>query len=245
MSEIVFRADTDIAPIAQKDAGRRRGVRSSAPDEDLSRLGMAFATLDAALLAGNTSDTVYNRWWAAVRAALPIRAQAARGRRIKAKMLLAVMRETRADGVVCELARSVANDLIGRVGRKKRPLSATEIIVRYFVEQGLSRRAAGVLTACGCRDVDDVLRLDLGPAVSGGSGMTTLEFITGRVSSMFRVLAGGDVLVGFVRRDDDFGWIARTIGDPAGLRSGTVWKFPDRVSAVTWILARDQSGAAA
>jgi hypothetical protein len=146
----------DVSP-----ASRRRGVRSAAPDEDLSRLGAAFACLDAALLAGDTSDNLSDRWWAAVQDALPIRARAARGRRIKAKMLLAVIRETRADGAVCDLARSVANDLTGRMGRKKKPLSPTEITIQHFMEQGLSRRAAGVLTARGCRDADDILRLEL------------------------------------------------------------------------------------
>jgi hypothetical protein len=152
----------DIA-IAQDvaSASRRRGVRSAAPDEDLSRLGAAFARLDVALLAGDGSDALYDLWWAAVQDALVIRAGAARGRRIKARMLLAVIRETRADGAVCDLARSVANDLTGRVGRKKKPLSPTEITIRHFMEQGLSRRAAGVLTARGCRDADDILRLEL------------------------------------------------------------------------------------
>lgn len=140
---------------------RRRGVRSVAPDEDLSRLGVAFARLDAALLAGDRSDTLYDRWCTAVQDALPIRARAARGRRVKAKMLLAVIRETRADGTMCDLARSVANDLTGRVGRKKKPPSPTEITIRSFMEQGLSRRAAGVLAARGCRDADDILRLKL------------------------------------------------------------------------------------
>jgi hypothetical protein len=152
----------DIA-VAQDAASvsRRRGVRSAAPDEDLSRLGAAFASLDAALLAGDTSDNLYDRWWAAIHDALLIRARAARGRRIKAKMLLAVIRETRADGAVCDLARSMANDLTGRVGRKERPLAPTEITIQHFMEQGLSRRAAGVLTARGCRDADDSLRLEL------------------------------------------------------------------------------------
>ena len=76
-------------------------------------------------------------------------------------MLLAVIRETRADGTICDLARSVANDLTGRVGRKKKPPSPTEITIRSFMEQGLSRRAAGVLAARGCRDADDILRLKL------------------------------------------------------------------------------------
>jgi hypothetical protein len=151
---------TAIAPDVSS-ASWRRGVCSAAPDEDLSRLGATFARLDAALLAGDTSDTLYDRWWTAVQDALPIRARAARGRRIKAKMLLAVIRETRADGAVYDLARSVANDLTGRVGRKKKPLSPTEITIRSFMEQGLSRRAAGVLTARGCRDADDILRLKL------------------------------------------------------------------------------------
>jgi hypothetical protein len=153
----------DIA-IAQDvpSANRRRGVRSAAPDEDLSRLGAAFARLDAALLAGDTADSLHDRWWAAVQDVLPIRARAARGRRIKAIMLLAVIRETCADGAVCDLARSVANDLTGRVGRKKKLLSPTEITIRYFMEQGLSRRAARVLAARGCRDADDILRLELG-----------------------------------------------------------------------------------
>lgn len=142
-------------------AARRRGVRSMAPDEDLSRLGAAFARLDAALLAGDTSDTLYERWWRAVQDALPIHARAARGRRVKAKMLLAIIRETRADGVVRDLARSVANDLTGRVGRKKKPPSPTEITIRSFMEQGLSRRAASVLAARGCRAADDILRLKL------------------------------------------------------------------------------------
>jgi hypothetical protein len=152
----------DIA-MAQDDssAGRRRGVRSVAPDEDLSRLGAAFARLDAALLAGDRSDELYDRWWGAVQDALLIRARAARGRRIKARMLLAVIRETRAIGVVCDLARSVANDLTGRVGRKKKPLSPTEVTIQHFMEQGLSRRAAGLLTAHGCRDADEILRLEL------------------------------------------------------------------------------------
>ena len=152
----------DIA-IAQDVASvsRRRGVRSVVPDDDLSRLGVAFARLDAALLAGDTSGNLYDRWWAAVHDALLIRARAARGRRIKAKMLLAVIRETRADGVVCDLARPVANDLTGRVGRQKKPLPPTEITMQHFMAQGLSRRAAGVLTARGCQDADDILRLEL------------------------------------------------------------------------------------
>ena len=153
----------DTATIAGDVASaiRRRGVCSLAPDEDLSRLGVAFARLDAALLAGDTSEALFDRWWTAVRDALPIRARAARGRRVKAKMLLAVIREMRADGTVCDLARSVANDLTGRVGRKKKPPSPTEITIRSFMEQGLSRRAAGVLAARGCRDADDILRLKL------------------------------------------------------------------------------------
>jgi hypothetical protein len=153
--------DTTIIARAVASSSRRRGVCSSAPDEDLSRLGAAFARLDAELLAGDRSDTLYDRWWAAVQDALPIRARAARGRRVKAKMLLAVIRETGPDGTVCDLARSVANDLTGRVGRKKKPLSATEIKIRSFMEQGLSRRAAGALAARGCRDADDILRLKL------------------------------------------------------------------------------------
>jgi hypothetical protein len=152
----------DIA-IAQdgSSAKRRRGVRSAAPDEDLSRLGVTFARLDTALLAGDTSENLYDRWWAAVQDALPLRARAARGRRIKAIMLLAVVRETHVNGAVCDLARSIANDLIGRVGRKKKSLSPTEITIQHFMEQGLSRRAAGVLTARGCRDAEDILRLQL------------------------------------------------------------------------------------
>jgi hypothetical protein len=142
-------------------ASRRRGLRSTAPDEDLSRVGAAFARLDAALSAGDTTDALYAQWWAAVQDALPIRARAARGRRIKAIMLLAVIRETRADGAVCDLARSIANDLTGRVGRKKKPLSPTETTIQHFMEQGLSHRAADVLTARGCREPDDILRLEL------------------------------------------------------------------------------------
>jgi hypothetical protein len=142
-------------------ATRRRGVRTLAPDEDLSRLGAVFTRLDAALLAGDRSDNLYDRWWAAIQDALPIRARAARGRRIKAIMLLAVIRETRADGAVCDLARSIANDLAERVGRKKKPLSPTEITIQQFMEQGLSRRAAGMLTAHGCRDADDILCVEL------------------------------------------------------------------------------------
>jgi hypothetical protein len=76
-------------------------------------------------------------------------------------MLLAVIRETRAGGALCELARSIANDLTGRAGRKKKPLSQTEITIQQLMEQGLSRRAASVLTARGCRDADDILRLEL------------------------------------------------------------------------------------
>jgi hypothetical protein len=136
-------------------------VRSAAPDEDLSRLGLAFARHDAALLAGDTSDNLYDRWWAVVEDALPLRARAARGRRIKAIMLLAVIRDTHAHGAVCDLARSIANDLTGRAGRKRKRPSPTETIIQHFMEQGLSRRAAGVLTARGCRDADDVLRLEL------------------------------------------------------------------------------------
>jgi hypothetical protein len=165
VSEASFRdewlADEDRASTGGACTSRRRGVRSVAPDEALSRLGAAFTCLDAALLAGDTSDALYDRWWNAVRQALPIRARAARGRRIKAKMLLAVLRETRADGAVSDLARSVANDLTGRVGRKKKQLSPAELNTRHFIEEGLSRRAASVLTACGCRDADDILRLEL------------------------------------------------------------------------------------
>jgi hypothetical protein len=151
----------DIAIAQEVSSNRRRGVRSAAPDEDLSRLGVTFARLDAALLAGDTSDNLHDRWWEVVQDALPLRARAARGRRIKAIMLLAVIRETQANGAVCELARSVANDLTGRVGRKKKSLSPTEMTIQHFMEQGLSRRAAGVLTARGCRDADDILRLEL------------------------------------------------------------------------------------
>jgi hypothetical protein len=124
----------DASTIAQDVSSptQRRGVRSTVPDEDLSRLGVAFAHLDAALLAGDTSDTLYDRWRTVIQNALPIHARAARGRRVKAKMLLAIIRETRAEGTVCELARSVANDLTGRVGRKKsrrhRPRSRSDLL---------------------------------------------------------------------------------------------------------------------
>jgi hypothetical protein len=152
----------DAMTIAQDVAStiRRRGVRSIAPDEDLSRLGAVFVHLDAALLAGDTSDTLYDRWWTAIHEALPIHARAARGRRVKARMLLAVIRETRAEGAVFDLARSVANDLTGRVGRKKKAPSPTEITIQSLMEQGLSRRAASVLLARGCRAADDILRLN-------------------------------------------------------------------------------------
>src|ERR1700761_1727135 len=148
-------------PQEASSAPRRRGVRSAAPDEDLSRLCAGFARGDAPLLGGDTSDTLHERWWALVQDALPIRARAARGRRIKAVMLLAVIRETRAKDAVGELARSLANDLTGRAGRKKKPLSSREVTIRHFMEHGLSRRAAGVMTACNCADLDDVLRLEL------------------------------------------------------------------------------------
>jgi hypothetical protein len=168
----------DVA-IAQdvSSANRRRGVRSAAPDEDLSRMGVTFARLDAALLAGDTSDNLYDRWWAVVEDALPLRARAARGRRIKAIMLLAVIRDTHAHGAVCDLARSIAYDLTGRAGRKKKSLSPTEITIQHCMEQGLSRRAAGVLTARGCRDADDILRLELddGPAHPNCGRVTKAE----------------------------------------------------------------------
>lgn len=150
--------DIAIAQDASSASGRR-GARSIIPDEDLSRLAAAVARLDATLLAADTSDALYDRWRAAARDVQPIRAKAARGRRTNAIILLAVNRETRADGAVCDPARSVATDPTGRVGRKKRPLSPTEITIQHFMEQSLSRRAAGVLPARGCRDPDDIPRV--------------------------------------------------------------------------------------
>jgi hypothetical protein len=142
------------------EVSRRRGVRLAAPDEDLSRLGAMFSDLDAALRAGDMSPRLRDQWWTVVNNALPIRAKAARGRRIKAIMLLAVIRQTGVDGPVPEMARSVALDLTGRPGRKRKPSSSTGLKIRYFVEKGLSRRAAKALTALGCEELDDVLSLN-------------------------------------------------------------------------------------
>jgi hypothetical protein len=143
-------------------ARRKKGMSPTGVDERLSRLGVTFASLDAALLAGDTSPSLYDRWWTVVRDALPIQARAARGRRIKATMLLAVIRQTCADGPACDLARSIANDLTARSGKKRRPRSYTNVKIRYFVEKGLSRRAAKVLTALGCESADDVLGFEPG-----------------------------------------------------------------------------------
>jgi len=151
--------DTIAAPQNFSPAKKQRGVRPAAPDEGLSRLGTAFLSLDAVLLAGDASPGLRDRWWTVVQDAMPIRARAARGRRIKATMLLAVIRQTRAAGPACDLARSVAIDLTGRAGQKKKSLSPIETRIQYVMEQGLSRRAARVLTALGCEDADAVLSL--------------------------------------------------------------------------------------
>jgi hypothetical protein len=71
-----------------------------------SRGGPTFASLDAALLVGDTSPSLYDRWWAVVHDALPIQARAARDRRIKATVLLTVIRQTGADGPTCEFGRT-------------------------------------------------------------------------------------------------------------------------------------------
>src|SRR5271166_6550493 len=115
----------NIAVAQDFSAARRQKVMGPAGlDEYLSRLGATFARLDAALRAGDTSPSLYDQWWTVVQDALPIRARAARGRRIKATMLLAVIRQTRADGPACDVARSIANDLTGRSGKRKRPPSS-------------------------------------------------------------------------------------------------------------------------
>src|ERR1700733_11450436 len=77
----------------------------------MSRFTQKNATEDA-------SPGLYDRW-AVVRDALPIQARATRGRRIKAKMLPAVIRQTGVDGPAFKLARSIANDLTARRGKKK------------------------------------------------------------------------------------------------------------------------------
>ena len=53
----------------------------------------------------------------------------------------------------------MAIDLTGRSASRNRPRSSAEITIQSFMEQGLSRRAAGALTALGCVDADDVRRL--------------------------------------------------------------------------------------
>jgi hypothetical protein len=65
--------------------------------------------------AEDASQGLYDRW--AVRDALPIQAKATRARRIKAKMLPAVIRQTGVDGPACKLAGSISNDLTSRSTR--------------------------------------------------------------------------------------------------------------------------------
>jgi hypothetical protein len=136
-------------------------------DEELSRLGAVFADLDAALLTGARPPGLANRdsllalWRTAVRNASPIRARTPKGRRVKAVMLLAIIRQTAdANSPLCDMARSIATDLAGRPGRKKRQLSSAESKILLLQRSGLSRRAAKALSALGGDAADDVLKIN-------------------------------------------------------------------------------------
>ena len=77
-------------------------------DRHPARLRAAFADPDARSFVADAApslsdmvrDVLLGLWWLTVEATLPIRARIVRGRRIKITMLLAVMREARADGPV-------------------------------------------------------------------------------------------------------------------------------------------------
>jgi hypothetical protein len=148
-------------------AGVRRGPWPAGRDEELSRLGAAFADLDAALLTGALPPGLANRdrllalWRTAVQDASPIRARTPKGRRVKAVMLLAIIRQTTdANSPLCDMARSIATDLAGRPGRKKRQLSSAESKILLLQRSGLSRRAANALSVLGCDAADDVLKIN-------------------------------------------------------------------------------------
>jgi hypothetical protein len=71
-------------------------------------------------------DVLLGLWRRKFEAALPIRARIVRGRRIKITMLLAVMREARADGQMRDLVRSFAHDLMEREAAPECVLRAME-----------------------------------------------------------------------------------------------------------------------
>jgi hypothetical protein len=98
-------------------------------DRHLVRLRAAFADLDARLLVADAPptlsdmvrDVLLGLWWRRFEDALPLRARIVRGRRIKITMLLAVMREARADGPVRYLVQSFARDLMERHATERVP----------------------------------------------------------------------------------------------------------------------------
>jgi hypothetical protein len=60
---------------------------------------------------------------------------------------------------------------------------------------------------------------------------------------VYRVLAGGIVCVGFLRRADSGAWVARTRGDPCGRSAAMVRKFPAdaQLRAVQWLCERESA----
>ena len=116
-------ASTGIAavwPFVRADTTSGRWTRSR--DRHLVRLRAAFADPNARSLVADAPpslsdmlrDVLLGLWRRTFEDALPIRARIVRGRRIKITMLLAVMREARADGPVRDLVESFAPDLMER-----------------------------------------------------------------------------------------------------------------------------------
>ena len=145
----------------------RRGRRVAGRDEALSRLGVEFAGLNAALLSGifppglTTQGSVLDLWLTVIKDALPIRAKTATGRRVKAVMLLAIIQQNfDSNDLLRDMARSIATDIARRPGRKRRHLSSTERKILLFQQNGLSRRAATVLATLGCDAPDDALMIE-------------------------------------------------------------------------------------
>lgn len=149
--------------------GIRMGRWPAGRDEEPPRLGAVFAGLDAALLTGALPPGLANRnslldlWRTAVQDASPIRARTAKGRRIKAVMLLAIIGQTAdANSALRDIAQSIAMDLSGRPGRQRRQLSSTDVKTLLLQRSGLSRRAARVLATLGCDTADDALKINAG-----------------------------------------------------------------------------------
>jgi hypothetical protein len=114
-----------MTPCRNGDEGPTEVKAHIMADEELTRLGDEFLAADGRLLEGDDVDTPdaerasqCETWLAAARRVFAVDASTDRGREIKARTLLALIRTIRPDDIIAEGASSLALDLVNAGGRR-------------------------------------------------------------------------------------------------------------------------------